>query len=185
QGDEIGMTNTRLSSVDESRDIETINGWREARKQGVSEQKFLQAANYAGRDNARTPMQWDNSAQAGFTQGIPWMPVNVNKENVSVDKQDRDPYSVLNYFRSMTALRKKYPGLVYGRYVPVQTSEEKLFIYERHFEQEKWLIVLNFSNHRVNFPHGLSGRTTSKIIGNYGLDDEEMLRSWEASIYIL
>jgi glycosidase len=185
QGDEIGMTNMTLNSLDESKDIETQNGWREAQKRGVPATKFLAIANRAGRDNARTPLQWDDSVQAGFSTGTPWMPVNKNKNSINVERQHIDSESVLNYFRRMTALRKANGVLTFGDYLPIETENDKLFAYYRVLDKEKWLIVLNFCAENLNFPQELLTGKASKMIGNYTVEDRKMLRPWEASIYRL
>jgi len=183
-GDEIGMTNTRLNSVAESQDIETQNGWREAQKVGTSENEFLKAVNYAGRDNARTPMQWNPGEQAGFTTGIPWMPLNPNHNRIHVHAQEDETNSILNYFRAMTQLRKAHPVLTYGAYRPFDTGNDSLFLFFRERQQEKMLIVLNFSNQVANLPNQVIPFLTNRLIGNYpeGKSPQE-LQPWEARIY--
>jgi oligo-1,6-glucosidase len=183
-GDEIGMTNTHLTSVSESQDIETQNGWREAQKRGVSELEFLKAANYAGRDNARTPMQWSSAMQADFTTGIPWMPVNPNHTSIHVAAQWNDSTSVLTYFRAMAQLRKKYPVLTYGSYQPFETGIDSLFLFFREWQQEKMLIVLNFSDQVVNLPDQVIPFLTRRLMGNYpeGKSLQEV-QPWEARVY--
>ncbi len=185
QGDEIGMTNIALDSLDESRDIETQNGWREAEKTGQTESEFLKVANHAGRDNARTPMQWDATPQGGFTSGAPWMKVNPNTRSVNVEAQQSDNESVLNYFKRMVLVRRENPALVFGDYLPIETEIEKLFVYHRDLDKEKLLIVLNFSGEYLNFPHDLSLGKATKILCNYHDWEATILRPWEASIYKL
>jgi oligo-1,6-glucosidase len=183
-GDEVGMTNTHLNAITESLDIETQNGWREAQKLGVSEAEFLKAVNYAGRDNARTPMQWNSLAHAGFTGAKPWMPVNPNYKHIHVEAQLDDPHTVLSYFKAMARLRKENPVLVYGAYVPVDCEVESLFIFFREWQQEKMLIVLNFSDEVVNLPNQVIPFLNSCLISNYsGGEYLQELRPWEARIY--
>jgi oligo-1,6-glucosidase len=181
QGDEIGMTNTKLKAVADSKDIETHNGWRDAQKRGISEEQFLSLANYSGRDNARTPMQWDDSVLGGFTSGQPWMDLNPNKARINVVAQMDDPNSILNYFRSMASLRKMHPALTYGSYEPIETKDERLFAYYRQQGKEKYQIVLNFSNENSTFP---IPQNRQRLIGNYA-DVSSSLRPWEAMIYKL
>ena len=185
QGDEIGMTNTELRSIDESKDIETQNGWEDARKRGVTETEFLAIANYSGRDNARTPVQWDDSLHAGFTGGTPWMGVNRNKDFINVSAQRAESESVLTYFKQMIAFRKAHPILTYGQYKQRGGGDERLFVYTREQDEEKWCVVLNFSAVNVNFPTMLSPRHRTKLIGNYPGDDATTIRPWEAMIYRL
>jgi len=180
-GDEIGMTNTLLESVSQSKDIETLTGWEVARKQGITESQFLKAANYAGRDNARTPMHWSNGPQAGFTTGNPWMFVNQNHTWLNVDDQDNKSTSILNYFRSLTTLRKANPIFSYGSYQALKTSAN-LFAYYRQWQQEKMLIVLNFSDQVANLPVEAQGLSKVKLIGNYA-NTSDQLKPWEAAVY--
>ncbi len=181
QGDEIGMTNTKLKAVAYSKDIETQNGWSEAQKRGMSEEQFLSRANYSGRDNARTPMQWDDSVFGGFTSGHPWMDLNPNNSRINVVAQADNPDSILNYFRAMASLRKTHPALTYGSYEPIETKDERLFVYNRVEGKEKYQIVLNFSNENSTFPIPLNGQ---RLIGNHA-DESSSLRPWEAAIYKL
>ncbi|MBX2894126.1 MAG: alpha-glucosidase [Cyclobacteriaceae bacterium] len=181
-GDEIGMTNTILDSVSQSKDIETLNGWAVASAQGTSEATFLKAANYAGRDNARTPMQWNTSKHAGYTSGVPWMPVNKNYQWLNVEEQDQRETSILNYFRLLTTLRKANNVFSHGTYHPIETAPN-IFAYYRERAQEKMLIVLNFSDQVTNLPEEVHAAQKVKVIGNYTDDALQMLRPWEAVVY--
>lgn len=184
-GDEIGMTNIVLSSISESRDIETQTGWREAQKRGLTEPQFLQIANYSGRDNARTPMQWDSGKEAGFTNAQPWMPVNPNYSRLNVQLQAGNGQSVLNYFRALTRMRKSHTVFAYGTYNPLDTREENLFIYFRAWQQEKMLIVLNFCNEVTILPKEVHAMLAKRLIGNYPERNSPELRPWEAGVYQL
>ena len=181
QGDEIGMTNTKLDAISESKDIETLNGWREAQKRGISEIEFLKVANYSGRDNARTPMQWNASTHGGFTKGNAWMEVNANKATINVEAQYSEEDSILNYFRRMLGLRKENQVLTYGRYLPIETEHGNLFVYTREMEKEKVLIMLNFSDQTVKFPIE-DLQLYQRLIGNYEELDSSLLRPWEAVV---
>lgn len=184
QGDEIGMTNIQLTSVAESRDVETQTGWKEAQRRGVTEQEFLKAANYAGRDNARTPMQWNSSLHAGFTTSTPWMKINQNKEIIHVATQQSDPDSVLAYFKRMREVRRVHPALVYGQYEPFETGFENLFTYYRTMGKEKFLIVLNFSREKINLSSDiLQLKEESRVIGNYSLMESGIIQPWEANVF--
>jgi oligo-1,6-glucosidase len=186
QGDEIGMTNFKLKSIAQSKDIETQNGWREMQKQGLSEEQFLKIANYSGRDNARTPVQWSASPNAGFTSGCPWMEVNDDAASLNVEQQLSDNESVLSYFREMVKLRRTHPILTYGEYLPQDGASEKLFVYYRQGDEEKWAVVLNFSPENINFPAVLSGQNRmKKMMGNYAGENVNIIRPWEAAIYKL
>ncbi|MBL7873481.1 MAG: alpha-glucosidase [Cyclobacteriaceae bacterium] len=183
-GDEIGMTNISLKSVSESQDIETKTGWLEAKKIGIAERDFLKAANYAGRDNARTPFQWSGLQKAGFTVGTPWMKINPNHARINAGFQDYDPNSVLNYFRRMVKTRKAHPLLTYGSYKPLEGVVDNLFIFLREKGQEKLMILLNFSNDVTILPKEVSVQLNTLLIGNY--PDQHVqgeLRPWEACVY--
>lgn len=181
QGDEIGMTNTELNAVSESRDIETLNGWREAKEKGISESDFIKLANYAGRDNARTPMQWNNKATGGFTEGEPWMLVNPNTAKINVEDQTNSASSILYYFRAMVKLRKQHEVLSVGKYEPIDDPQEQLFAFWRTLGREKMLVLLNFSDKVLNFPIPASAK---RLIGNYDVGILNELRPWEAVVYI-
>jgi oligo-1,6-glucosidase len=185
QGDEIGMTNISLKSVNDSKDIETLNGWREAKKRGESEEQFLKKANYAGRDNARTPMQWSDVPNAGFTSGNPWMSVNQNHTQISVRQQEHDPDAVLSFFKQIVQLRRKYTALREGSYQSIETSNNELFVFLREKLGEKILVALNFSSRAINFP--FDTQQSEFLLGNYrsaspGIDQ---LRPWEAVVFKL
>lgn len=184
-GDEIGMTNMVLSSISESRDIETQTGWREAQKRGLTEPQFLKIANYSGRDNARTPMQWDSGKEAGFTNAQPWMPVNPNYSRLNVQLQAGTSQSVLNYFRALTRMRKSHAVFAHGTYNPMDTRDENLFIYFREWQQEKMLIVLNFCNEVTILPKEVHAMLAKRLIGNYPERNSPELRPWEAGVYQL
>ena len=178
------MTNTRLSAVSESKDIETQNGWREAQKKAITEKDFLKAANYAGRDNARTPMQWSDEPNGGFSQGKPWMNLNENTSDFNVEAEQHDSHSILNYFRQMTNFRKANRVLTYGSYQPLEALPDSLFLYFRESDKEKLLIVLNFSDQVTNLPDLVRPKISERLIGNYSdPGNTDNVRAWEAIVY--
>jgi glycosidase len=185
QGDEIGMTNFMLHSVAESKDIETLTGWREAQKRGMSETDFLEIANRQGRDNARTPFQWEATHKGSFTDGSPWMPVNPNTSTINQQSQEHDPDSILNYVRNMISVRKRNPVLVFGAYEPLPISADQVFGFIRKSETEILLVLLNFSadNTILELPFSLA--SAQKVIGNYSVPSSTLLRPWEAIVYNL
>ncbi len=189
QGDELGMVNLELRSLADSKDIETQNGWKEAKKRGRSEEQFLTVANQAGRDNARTPFQWNGSAHAGFTKGNPWMPVNPTYAEINQLQQEKDEDSILNYFRKMIGIRKSNLVLTYGQYLPIETDNEKLFIYQRKMTIRKWeekivLVLLNFSDEIVQLSLKGPLEEEQRLIGNYpAVKQLNYLKPWEACIY--
>jgi oligo-1,6-glucosidase len=184
-GDEIGMTNTILHSVAESKDIETLNGWREAQKKGITEREFLAAANYAGRDNARTPFHWSAAPQAGFTNGQSWMSANPNHTRINAAVQQEDKHSILSFFKQMRAFRKAHPVLTFGRYSLIPGTPDRCFGYIRESAKEKLAVVLNFSGEPLTLAHAGVPASASRLLGNYPYGHGETLRPWEGVIFQL
>lgn len=180
QGDEIGMTNTTLRSVADSRDIETHNGWKVAQKKGMDENTFLKRANQSGRDNARTPMQWTSGPFGGFSQVEPWMATNENASNINVENQSNTAHSILYYFQEMVKVRHQHKVLSVGTYHPITEGSEELFAFWRKLNQQQMLVLLNFSDGILKFqvPAG-----AKKVIGNYESGMVNELRPWEAIVY--
>ena len=147
QGQEIGMTNAHWGSIEEFNDINTKDQYRVALAAGLTDREALAACEKMSRDNARTPMQWDASASAGFTTGTPWLKVNDNYPEINVAAQEEDPDSVLNYYRHLTALRKspEYGQLfAYGTFVPAFADSYRILAYYRENDRQKVLVAANF-----------------------------------------
>ncbi|MDE7341948.1 MAG: alpha-glucosidase [Lachnospiraceae bacterium] len=150
QGEELGMTNYPFHDPEEFRDIESINAYKEWCGSGrVPHETFWPCITFKSRDNARTPMQWDDSAQAGFTTGIPWIAVNPNYREINAKAETADPASVFHYYKKLIALRKQNPIMVYGNYELLLEDSEELFAYTRTLEQEKLLVVCNFTDKKT------------------------------------
>ena len=163
QGQEIGMQNCRMESIDEYDDISTKNEYQLALNAGCSVAEALEACYHRSRDNARTPVQWSSEKNAGFTSGTPWLKVNPNYQEINVAEQQVREDSVLNYYKRLIALRKSPEWaevFTYGRFVPVLESEEKIFAYERRGESGSALVVANFglSDREVLLPSGAGER---------------------------
>jgi oligo-1,6-glucosidase len=150
-GDELGMSNIKFGKIEDYRDIETINYYRKLQNEKGDLKKFLKGQQISGRDNGRTPFQWDDSKNAGFTNGKPWLKVNQNYKKINVATQEKDPDSVLNYFRKMVKLRKALPELVYGKYELLDEANEKVYAYTRTWNANKILVLLNFSSSKTKF----------------------------------
>ena len=149
-GDELGMTNIRFQTIEEYKDIDAINGYKNAQASGVEMDVFMRNLIEYSRDNSRTPMQWDASSQAGFTSGEPWINVHPNHAQINVAVQEADPHSVLNHFRQLTALRKEHLTLVYGDYELLLPEHDAVYAYLRRFEGVTLGVVMNFSEHEVS-----------------------------------
>lgn len=183
QGDEIGMTNVAHPSIDLYDDVETRNAWKAAEAAGKDMDQFLKAVHWQSRDNARTPMQWDASMQAGFSTGKPWIPVNENHEQINVAAAENDPNSILHYYRKMIAYRKANPSLVYGHFEDLLPQHPYLFVYKRWDDKGTFLVVHNFRDENTNWEQKESGYKME--IGNYATPSSQFLSSWESRIYRL
>ena len=166
-GDELGMTNIGFTKIEQYKDIAAINGYKKAASDGEDLEHYLKKLNLLSRDNGRTPMQWDATKNAGFSNETPWLPVHKNHTTVNVLNQENDQNSVLNHFRKMVALRKDNLLLVYGNYEIIQEEHPTIYAYSRTLEDQKMLILLNFSELESSIE--LSNYDDSKevLINNY------------------
>ena len=144
-GDELGMTNIGFTKIEQYKDIAAINGYKKAATDGEDLDLHLKNLNLLSRDNGRTPMQWDDTNNAGFSSETPWLPVHENHTTVNVANQQNDHNSVLNHFRKMVALRKDNLLLVYGEYEIIQEEHPTIYAYSRTLDDEQMKILLNFS----------------------------------------
>ena len=152
QGQEIGMQNARWSSVDEFDDISTKDQYRMAREAGLSDAEALAVCSVMSRDNARTPMQWKDAPQAGFTSGTPWLKVNDNYPAINVEKEEGQPDSVLHYYRKLIALRKsgEYRELfTYGKFEPAYENADHVMAYYRILQGRRVLVAANFGTDTI------------------------------------
>ncbi|WP_369902837.1 alpha-glucosidase [Bacillus manliponensis] len=192
QGEEIGMTNVKFSSIDQYRDIETLNMYREkVIENGENETDVMQSIYIKGRDNARTPMQWDDSEHGGFTTGNPWLQVNPNYKEINVKTALLDSNSIFYYYKKLIELRKKYEIIVYGTYDLLLEDDSAIFAYVREWNGEKLLVVANFTaeEHVFNMPEEVQYHNYELLIHNYDVKEYEMkeiaLRPYEARVYRL
>ena len=144
-GDELGMTNIGFTKIEQYKDIAAINGYKKAATDGEDLDHYLKKLNLLSRDNGRTPMQWDDTNNAGFSSETPWLPVHENHTTVNVATQQNDHNSVLNHFRKMVALRKENLLLVYGEYKIIKEEHPTIYAYSRTWDDEQMKILLNFS----------------------------------------
>jgi oligo-1,6-glucosidase len=193
QGDEIGMTNFAFESIEDYRDVATRNMYKEAvEEKGLDPANVLKIVHAKSRDNARTPLQWEASEQAGFTTGTPWIKVNPNYKEINVTDALADPNSIFYYYKKLIRLRRENPVIVYGRYELLLDSHEEIYAFTRTLEQERLLVILNFSGSTPIFdlPEGISYSSTELLISNYDVNPEEdihrmALRPFEARVYRL
>ncbi|ELY6343339.1 alpha-glucosidase [Cronobacter muytjensii] len=187
QGQEIGMTNTRFASLDDFDDVSAHNKARDLREQGMSEKDIVEFLTRTGRDNSRTPMQWDASPYAGFSTHEPWLKVNPNYEMINVDSQQHDPHSVLNFYRQMIHLRKREPALIYGRYEPLLDDHEQIYAYGRTLGEERLVVLCNLSGKAAEWEaQALSLDGATCLLANFSEGPEgHRLKAWEARVYKL
>lgn len=169
QGQEIGMLNTPLPSLDDYKDIMTKNNARIARSLGMSKSTVLKLAQNASRDNARTCMQWSSRENAGFTSGTPWFVVNENYKSINVESQQDDPNSLLNFYRAALQFRRNNPVVIYGDYLEHCPKSRELYVYERNLAGKKLLVICSYSEKPVRFdaPEGIHLDEGKQVFGNY------------------
>ena len=165
QGKEIGMTNRKVSDISEVSDIESRNMYAERLAEGYDKDDLIHSINVKGRDNARTPMQWDDSINGGFSSGKPWLAVNPNYKEINVKSALDDPKSIFYTYQKLIQLRKDNPIMIWGDFELLKTADD-IFAYERHYQGETWLVVNNFSNNenKLDLPDIKPGEV---IIQNY------------------
>ncbi len=192
QGEELGMTNVRFETLDEYKDIETLNMYKEKIEEGIPHEKIMESVYCRGRDNARTPFQWNDSEHGGFTTGTPWIRVNPNYTEINAESAVKDKDSVYHYYKNLIELRKKHDIIVYGDYELLLEDHPQIFSYIRTFEDKKLLVICNFYADPASFelPENISYKTQELLISNYEVENEQdfaslNLRPYEARVYLL
>lgn len=185
QGEEIGMTNYPFSCIEDFFDVESVNMYRERKQMGYPEEEIIKSLCAKSRDNARTPMQWDNSPSAGFTEGTPWCRVNPNYTKINAEEALKDQNSIFHYYKKLIRLRKEEPILIYGTFELFCPEDEHIFAYTREWKGKKWLVVGNFYEKSACFDYHGKGRA---LLSNYEQASETRLeqmklRPYEATIY--
>ena len=188
QGEELGMTNSSFTGIEQYEDIEAINYYAEATALGVSVETVLESLAVKGRDNARTPMHWDDSEHAGFTTGEPWLPVNPNKDTINAAAAVADPDSVFHHFRKLIALRHANPVVVDGRFELLLPEDEQVWAFTRTSGDEVLLVVANCSSSPVSVtPSDVPDVAEAELLlGTHGTSAAGLdLAPWESRIYAL
>jgi oligo-1,6-glucosidase len=182
-GDELGMNNIKFDSISDYKDIESINWYKGIEKEGGDLKKFMESQKIAARDNGRTPFQWDNTTNGGFTTGNPWLKVNPNYTAINVAAEEKDENSVLNYFRRLTKFRKENLALVYGKYTLLDKDNENVYAYTRELDGKRLLILLSFKDKDATANTGLDMSKAKVLLGNYATPSTDgKLRPYEAVI---
>ncbi|WP_208920969.1 glycoside hydrolase family 13 protein [Paenibacillus uliginis] len=181
QGEEIGMTNYPVSSIDEVEDIESVNMYHARLANGYAVSDIIESINAKGRDNARTPMQWDGSDNAGFTTGTPWLHVNQNHTTINVKQNIENPDSIFYTYQRLIQLRKDNPIIVWGEFELIESTPDDVFAYYRLYEGEKWLVAANISEKKNDF--SVDEEVFEIIMSNYNRTEIDvkhlMLRPYE------
>lgn len=185
QGEEIGMTNAYFKSIDDYQDIEVLNAYKELVQGGfMEEEDFLDCLKAVSRDNARTPMQWDDSENAGFTTGTPWLKVNENYHMINAKAALADKNSVFYYYQKLIQLRKSYDVIIDGVFVGLLEDNDDIYAYERRLGDQRLLVACNFTGNEVpcDLFQGVSGE---ELISNYKCHKDGVLKPYEARVVLL
>ncbi|MDQ0244180.1 oligo-1,6-glucosidase/alpha-glucosidase [Bacillus fengqiuensis] len=192
QGQEIGMTNVKFDSIEQYNDVGMVNYYRIEREKGRPHEEIMKIVWEQGRDNSRTPMQWNKEANGGFTTGTPWLGVNPNYKEINVEAQQNDPNSILNFYKNLIRIRKEHEVFVYGTYDLILPEHEKIYAYTRTLGNEKAVVICNLSRHEEQFelPQDIAFNRQQLLIHNYDSESIESiysfaLKSYETRVYLL
>ncbi len=185
QGQEIGMLNWKPANPELYNDVHTRNRFARANQKKPLD-KRLRELWRSSRDSARTPVQWDDSENAGFTTGTPWLPVNENYREINAAAEDRDPDSLLNFYRKAISLRKALPAVRYGDYKEYYRANSKLYVYSRKTDDQKLLIICSFADTelKIKVPSGFDLRSGKLILQSHSDVSENILRPYESRVYL-
>ncbi|GGB39594.1 glycoside hydrolase family 13 protein [Fictibacillus barbaricus] len=188
QGQEIGMTNVQFDSIEDYDDVAIKNMYRIKREEGVSHEDIMSLIWASSRDNSRTPMQWSNDKNSGFTNGTPWMKVNPNFTEINVEKQEQDEKSVLNFYKKMISLRKENEIFTYGTYDLILDDHKQIYAYTRTLGEEKVVVITNLSKDAADFDSTLTLNANELLLANEEVAAHEevtrfTLKPYEARVY--
>jgi oligo-1,6-glucosidase len=190
QGEELGMTNVPFASIEDFRDIESVNHYRHAVESGMDKEHVLAALTHRSRDNARTPMQWDSGDHAGFSTGTPWMPVNPNHREINAEAQRNDPASVFSHYKKLIALRHELPVVAHGDFHMLLPIDENIYAFVRRLDGVELLVLGNFSSDAVTaeLPDAEEWSRAGLVLSNYpdvapASSGRIALRPWEARVH--
>ena len=167
QGEEIGMTNPHFKSIEQYRDVESLNHYQILQDKGMTKEQALMILDVHSRDNSRTPMQWDDSINAGFTTGTPWIQPADNYTEINVKNSLEDKDSIFYYYQKLIQLRKNYDVIAYGDIKPLLREDKRVFAYERNYKGQKLIVICNFypTTYEIELPYDLSNYKC--ILNNY------------------
>ena len=191
QGQEIGMTNVKYSSIDKYDDVKSINSYNEMIEKGFSKQEGMKHLWATSRDNARTPMQWNNSKNAGFSKSEPWIEINDNYKIINVENQINDEDSIFNFYKKMIKLRRNSDVLIYGEYDLILKDDENIYSYIRKLDNEKIIVITNLTNKKAEYIYENEVlKFENLLISNYKVPEHQPLKKltlkpYEARMYKL
>ncbi|MDO4534347.1 MAG: alpha,alpha-phosphotrehalase [Clostridium perfringens] len=195
QGEEIAMTNPYYDSIDKYRDVESINYYNILKEEGKKEEDIIKILQSKSRDNSRTPVQWDNSLNGGFSKGKPWVEVSKNYKDINVEKSLEDKYSVFNHYKKLIALRKEEDVIAYGDFNMILKDHKKIFAYTRSYKDEKILVINNYYGEECEFNlpkdilQELGSYKGQVLISNYSNSSKDfrqfVMRPYESVVYKL
>lgn len=193
QGEEFGMTNPNFDDINDYRDVESLNAYKILKSQGKSEQEILEILKQKSRDNGRTPVQWNDRENAGFTTGTPWIPVARNYKEINAEQALKDPDSIFYHYKKLIQLRKEYDIITEGDYRLIAGDHPSVFAYVRTYKDEQLLVINNFYGNEVTFniPNDveIEGKNANMLISNYkdsaSLSRNIRLRPFESIVYLL
>ena len=185
QGEELGMTNVQFEDISHYRDIETLNMYKERLEKGYEKEDIMASIYARSRDNARTPMQWDDTPNAGFTSGTPWIEVNPNYTRINAGKELEDPESVFSFYQKLIRLRKEHPVFVEGEFHLLLPEDPQIFAYTRRLGDTEMLVCANFSDQPAACPLWKEWKDGRVLIHNYPGEYEEELKPYEAVMILL
>ena len=187
QGEELGMTNVRFEDINEYNDIETLNMYKDRISKGYSHDEIMASIYAKGRDNARTPMQWDSTENAGFTTGNPWLAVNKNYKFINAEDCLQDKDSIFYHYKKLINIRKHNDTIIYGDYKLLLPEDKNVFAYSRKLNGDKIVVVCNFYNKEVNLNFNEDFNNVEILLSNYKdssiLMKDLKLRPYEAIMY--
>lgn len=186
QGEEIGMTNPHFKTIKQYRDVESINHYRILKEKGMTSEQALMILDVHSRDNSRTPMQWNDKVNAGFTTGTPWIDVNENYTDINVENSLNDEQSLFYFYQKLIALRKQYDVIAYGDVKPLLFEDKRVFAYERNYQGQKLIVICNFypMMAEIELPYDLSDYKC--ILNNYKNDKKGQkiaLKPYQSLVY--
>ncbi|MGD6833095.1 glycoside hydrolase family 13 protein [Sutcliffiella halmapala] len=192
QGEELGMTNVAFETIEDYRDIESLQAYEELKSQGWNEEMIMKSIHEKSRDNARTPMQWNADENAGFTKGTPWLNVNPNYSKINAENELSNPDSIFYYYQKLIHLRKQNEIIVYGNYQLILEDHPEIYAYVRTYQDKRLLVICNFyeNNPVFELPRNIHFMTKQLLASNYETEEQSDISSftmqpYEARVYLL